>query len=148
MAAQNLAVRLYPEVLRTLAFGGISGTYAGIGSALLNPARILYLVNATDVLLTFSFDGINDHFVIPSQSYLLFDVTSNMTLTGGALSIAQGQRIYGKGAPTFGTVYLALASVSECSRFTTAGKRLPSRDILRAYRLAVLRLANQLLALR
>jgi len=107
MSAQNLAVRLYPEVLRSLAFGSISGAYAGIGTALLNPARVLYIVNTTDVLLTFSFDGVNDHFVIPSNSYLLFDVTSNMTLTGGALSIAQGQRIYVKGSPSLGTVYLS-----------------------------------------
>jgi hypothetical protein len=107
MSAQNLAVRIYPEVLRTLAFGAISGTYAGIGAALLNPARIIYLVNTTDVLLTFSFDGVNDHFVIPSQSYILIDVTSNMTLMGGALAVAQGQRIYVKGAPGAGTVYLS-----------------------------------------
>ncbi len=107
MATQSLAVRLYPEVLRSIAFGSISGTYAGIGTALLNPARIVYLVNTTDVLLTFSFDGVNDHFVIPSQSYLLIDVTSNMTVMGGALSVAQGQRIYVKGAPGSGTVYLS-----------------------------------------
>ena len=106
MSAQNLSVRLYPEVLKSLAFGGISGTYAGIGAALANPARVVYLVNGTDVLLTFSFDGINDHFVIPADSYLLLDVTSNMTLPGGALAVAQGTRIYTKGAPTSGTVYL------------------------------------------
>ena len=105
MSAQNLAVRLYPEVLRALAFGSISGTYAGIGSALLNPARLIYLVNNTDALLTFSFDGVNDHFVITSQALLILDVTSNMTLTGGALSIAQGQRLYVKGSPSSGSVY-------------------------------------------
>ena len=106
MAAQNLAVRLYPEVLRTLAFGAISGAYAGIGAALVNPARIVYLVNDTDAILTFSFDGINDHFVILSGGFLLIDVTSNMTLSGGALSVAQGQRIYVKGTVTSGSVYL------------------------------------------
>jgi hypothetical protein len=107
MSSANLAVRLYPEVLRTLAFGSISGTYAGIGTPLLNPSRILYIVNTTDVLLTFSFDGINPHFVIPSGSYILIDITSNMTLTGGALNIAAGQRIYVEGAPTLGAVYLS-----------------------------------------
>jgi hypothetical protein len=107
MATPNLAVRLYPELLRSLAYGSISGTYAGIGTALLNPSRILYIVNTTDVLLTISFDGIDDHFVIPSQSYILIDITSNMTLTGGSLTIAQGQRIYVKGAPTSGEVYLS-----------------------------------------
>lgn len=103
----NLAVRLYPEVLRTLAFGAISGTYAGIGTALLNPCKILYIVNTTDVLLTFSFDGVNDHFVIPSQAFLILDVTSNMALQGGALNIAANQRIYVKGAPGSGSVYLS-----------------------------------------
>ena len=104
----NLAVRLYPETLRTLAFGSISGTYMGIGSPLLNPARILYLVNVTDVLLIFSFDGVNDHFVVPSQSFLVLDVTSNMTLTGGSFAIAQGQRLYVKGAPGSGSVYFTV----------------------------------------
>lgn len=106
MATPNLAVRLYPEALRSLAFGSISGTYAGIGSALLNPCRILYIVNNTDVLITFSFDGVTDHFVIPAQSFMIIDVTSNMTLTGGSLSISQGQRIYAKGTPSLGSVYL------------------------------------------
>lgn len=104
----NLAVRLLPETLRTLAFGAISGTYAGIGTAFLNPIRLIYIVNTTDVLLTFSFDGVNAHFVIPSQAFLLLDVTSNMTLTGGALSISQGTRIYVEGAPTLGSVYLSV----------------------------------------
>jgi hypothetical protein len=107
MATPNLAVRAYPETLRSLAFGSISSTYAGIGTSLLNPSRILYIVNDTDALLTFSFDGIDDHFVIPSFSYILIDVTSNMTLTGGSLTIAQGQRIYVKGDPSEGDVYLS-----------------------------------------
>jgi hypothetical protein len=107
MSAQNLAVRVYPEILRSLAFGSISGAYTGIGSAFLNPIRIMYILNTTDVLLTFSFDGVNPHFVIPSNSYLLFDITSNMTYTGGALSVAQGQRIYVEGSPSLGAVYLS-----------------------------------------
>lgn len=104
----NLAVRLYPETLRTLAFGSISAVYTGIGSALDNPCRIFYLLNATDVLLTFSFDGVNDHLVLPSGGFILLDVTSNMSLTGGSLSISQGQRIYVKGSPTSGSVYLSV----------------------------------------
>lgn len=102
-----LAVRMYPEVLRTLAFGSISGTYAGIGAAFLNPIRIMHVTNTTDVLLTFSFDGVNDHFVVPAGSFLLLDVTTNKSQNGGSLCISQGDRIYVKGAPTSGSVYLA-----------------------------------------
>ena len=104
----NLAIRLLPEPLRSLAFGSISGTYTGIGSAFANPVRIFYLYNDTDVLLTFSFDGVNDHQVLASKAFLLLDVTSNMTLTGGALAIAQGTRIYVKGSPTTSSVYLSV----------------------------------------
>jgi len=105
--SNSLSIRFYPEVLRTLAFGSISGTYTAIGTGLLYPSRILYIVNATDVLLTFSFDGVNPHFVIPAQSYILLDVTSNMTLSSGIFNIAQGQKIYVEGAPTLGAVYLS-----------------------------------------
>lgn len=104
----NLAIRLLPEPLRSLAFGSISGTYAGIGTAIANPCRQYYLVNATDVLLTFSWDGVNDHFVVPAGSYILLDVTSNMTITGGALSVSQGTRTYVKGSPSTGSVYLSV----------------------------------------
>lgn len=102
-----LSVRLQFEPLRTLAFGGISGTYAGIGTALSNPSRQLYIVNTTDVLLTFSDDGVNDHFVIPAMSYILLDTASNKTMLGGSFTISQGTRIYVKGAPTLGSVYLS-----------------------------------------
>lgn len=108
MSTPNLAVRLYAEPLRTLAFGSISGTYAPLGSVFANPCRIMHIVNTTDALLTFSLDGLTDHFVCASNAYLIIDITSNMTSTGGSLALAQGQRIYVKGSPTLGTVYLTV----------------------------------------
>jgi hypothetical protein len=102
----SLAIRLLAEPLRSLAFGSISGVYAGIGTSFDDPCRIMYMVNTTDVLLTFSLDGVNDHFVIASGSYLIIDISSNKTLTGGQLTISQGQRIYVKGSPSLGAVYL------------------------------------------
>lgn len=102
-----LAVRMYPEALRTLAFGGISGTYAGIGTAFLNPIRIMHITNTTNVLLTFSFDGVTDHFVVPSGGFILLDVTTNKSQNGGSLCISQGERVYVAGSPTSGSVYLA-----------------------------------------
>lgn len=105
--AVNLSIRIYPEPLRSLAFGSISGTYAGLGSAFANPIRIFHIVNTSDVLLTFSFDGVTDHFVVAANSFILLDVTSNSTISGQSFHVAQGTRIYVKGAPSLGTVYLA-----------------------------------------
>lgn len=103
----NLSVRIYPEVLRSLAFGSISGTYAGIGTPFLHPIRIIHITNTSDALLTFSFDGVNDHFVVQANGFILLDVTANATISGSSFHIAQNVRIYVKGAPSLGSVYLA-----------------------------------------
>ena len=108
--AINLAIRLAAEPLRSLAFGSISGTYAGIGTAFVNPCRILLVQNLTDETMLFSFDGVNDHFVLPAEGFVLIDVESNKTTTGGALNIPVGTRIYAKDAgtpPTTGAVYVS-----------------------------------------
>jgi hypothetical protein len=104
----NLAVRLLAEPLRSLAFGSISGTYAGVGTAFANPCRIIHITNTTDVLLIYSFDGINDHFVVAANGFILLDVTTNHSTVGGSFTISQGQRVYVKGAPTLGSTYLSV----------------------------------------
>jgi hypothetical protein len=102
-----LGIKILPETLRTIAFGSISGTYMGVGTAFLNPIRLIHITNTTDVLLTFSFDGINDHQVVPASSFVLLDITANATINGQGFFIAQGTRIYVKGSPTLGSVYLS-----------------------------------------
>lgn len=104
----SLAVRFMPEVVRSLAFGSISGAYAGIGTAMTRPIRIFMLQNLTDVSLMFSFNGIDDHFPLPSNGYLLVDISTNQTFNQGYY-LAEGQRLYVKqlsGAAGAGSVYL------------------------------------------
>jgi len=104
----NLAITLWPEPLRSVAFGSISGTYIGIGSATTYPTKVYWLQNNTDVTLTFSWDGINDHFVLPNDAFVLLDVTSNKTNVGGASSVPAGTRTYVKGSPGEGSVDLTV----------------------------------------
>jgi hypothetical protein len=108
MATLSSAIRIVPDTLRTLAFGSISGTYAGIGTPFTYPVRIMHIYNGTDVLLTFSIDGINDYFVVPASSFILLDLTANMTAYGGAAYIGAGTRIYVKGSPSLSAVYLSV----------------------------------------
>jgi hypothetical protein len=107
MSSPALSISLFAEPLRSLAFGSISGTYAGIGTAFAHPSRIMHITNTTDVLLTFSMDGVNDHFVVPTNGFILIDITSNKANQVGVMAIAQGTRIYVKGSPTLGSVYLS-----------------------------------------
>lgn len=104
----NLAIQIWPETLRFLGFSSISSSYMGIGTAIDNPARVYFIQNNTDVMLTFSWDGVNDHFVLPSDGFFLLDSTANKSNNGGMLAVPTGTRTYVKGSPTIGTVDLTV----------------------------------------
>ena len=107
MAAFGQRIRLEPEPLRSLAFGSISATYAGVGTSFDHPTRILLIQNLTDVTLLFSLNGVDDHFPLLSNSVMLLDVTANKTREEG-LYFAEGSRVYVKesGTPASGSVYV------------------------------------------
>jgi hypothetical protein len=103
-----LSIKLLPEAVRSLAFGSISGTYAGVGTPLSNPSRIILIQNLTDALVMISFDGITDHLPVAADGFVLLDVTANKTVSQG-FYIAEGTRFYVKeiGTPTTGSVYIS-----------------------------------------
>ena len=99
------------EPLRSLAFGGLSGAYAPIGTALVNPCRLYNIQNFTNVTLMISLDGINNHFRIPSQGYRDTDVAANQSLSQGWY-VPAGTIFYAKtdGAPaTSGSIDVDVA---------------------------------------
>ena len=102
------SLRLSAEPLRSLAFGSIGAAYMGIGTAISNPARAIFLQNLTDATLLFSFDGVTEHLILPSNGFFLFDITSNKTSEIGFFA-DKGQRFYVKqsGVATSGAVYLS-----------------------------------------
>ncbi len=105
----SLSIRLRFDPVRTLAFGSISGTYMGVGAALDVPARQIFIQNLTDATLMFSFNGVDDHFPLPENGFLLNDITSNKTISSGFF-LAEGERLYVKevGTPTSGSVYFTV----------------------------------------
>ena len=108
--AYALAIRLKWEPVRSLAFGSIVAGYTAIGTPLSNPARQIFIQNLTDATLMFSFDGINDHFPLPGNGFLLDDITSNQTKQEGFYISAQ-TTLYVKriGIPSLGSVYFSSA---------------------------------------
>jgi hypothetical protein len=105
----QLATRLLLEPVRSLAFGSIVAGYTGVGTAISNPARMLYIANLTDASLMFSFDGINDHFPLVTNGYMILDISANKTLSGH-FYLAEGDRLYVKriGVPGSGSVYFTV----------------------------------------
>ena len=105
----SLAIRLFPEPLRTVAFGAVGAGYVAVGTPLAHPSSIFMMQNGTDVALLYSLDGVNDHFVVPSNGFILFDLVTNRTLPQGAF-FGQGTQVYVKqgssGAPATGNTYV------------------------------------------
>lgn len=108
MASPTLSIRLLAEPVRSLAAGVITSTYMGIGTELDFPSRIPFIQNLTNQTLMFSLDGIDDHFPLPANGYMILDVVANKSQTQG-MYISEGQRFYVKdmGTPaTTGAVYV------------------------------------------
>ncbi len=99
-----------PDVIRTLAFGGISGSYATVGSALTHSWKAFRLVNATNGDIFFSIDGTNNNWFLPSNSFLLLDLSANAPPVGvnDSYQLPIGTQFYAKQstAPTSGAVYI------------------------------------------
>ena len=118
MAGGNQSVRMLAQPLRSLAFGSISGTYAAIGSAITNMVRIIHIENLTDALMTFSFTGNTDHFVLPAGGFLLLDLSANKISDGGWF-VSEGTQMFVKqtsGAATTGSVYVSAFYAAQVAR--------------------------------
>jgi len=107
----SLAIRFRLEPVRSLGFASIGSAYMGVGTAMTNPIRQFFIQNLTDKTLMFSFNGIDDHFPLPSNGFFLDDITSNKTVTTGFF-LAEGERLYVKeidgDTPTQGSVYFTV----------------------------------------
>lgn len=124
----NQSVRFWPETIRTVTAAQISagtggsggpGTYIPIGAAVasstnnvyafIHPVRVSHIEDTTDVQLWFSLDGVNDHYTLVQNSFLLFDIGSNMSAMGGILELAAGNILYVRGNPSVGGVWLSVS---------------------------------------
>lgn len=114
MLASSILVRFEP--LRSVAFGGISGAYAGVGSPFANPVRLICIDNFTDVNIFVSFNGVDNHTVVAANGFKLLDYSSNKGEKGGLLEQSQGTRVYVKAEtsnPSLGNVYVTVIYASQ-----------------------------------
>lgn len=96
------------EPLRSINSTIFSGSYQALGSPLANPNCIIKIVNNSTVLVTISFDGTNDHDIIPAGSFVLYDFGTDAESSNSneKLNLAAGTQVYVKGSAATGLVYL------------------------------------------
>lgn len=102
------------DPVREVAFGGISGAYAPIGTPLTVHARILRFVNSTTSEVYISDDGVTNNIRLAASSFFLMDLSTNRIQDDGLFQ-AVGTQFYVKqvtGAPTVGAVWLEVVSGS------------------------------------
>lgn len=100
--------RIAYETLRTLNSASLAGTYAAIGTPLANASYICKLVNASNILVTISIDGVTDVDVAPANSFWLYD-EGKTGLNSAFPALPEGTQFYIKsstGAAGVGNIYL------------------------------------------
>ena len=107
MARANL------EELRSLAFGGISGTYAAVGTPAENPCRLICFTNNTEGDMIFSRDPLISagEIFVAAGSFKLLDIQSNLNVNKeDRFVFDQGTQWYVKQleAPVSGSVYIEM----------------------------------------
>jgi len=113
--AFSLPVRI--DVLRVVANGAVSGSYAAFGSAFTHRTRIVKVTNNTNGDLFIGVnslttapasDGTADNDFVPAGGFVLYDFTSNSESTGSPFCFQIGTQFWVRQstAPTTGSVYL------------------------------------------
>jgi len=70
--------RVFFEPIKTLAFGGISGSYASVGAPTTNQVRAFKISNNTQGHLLFTTNTAQDEMFVPAGSFTLYDLQSNI----------------------------------------------------------------------
>lgn len=99
------------ESLRSLAFGGISGSYAAVGAPTTHPVRAFCITNDTQGKMIFSLDNTDaaGNMFVANGSYKLYDVQANMNAQfDDKYVFPVGTQVYVKQdtAPVSGSVYV------------------------------------------
>lgn len=97
---------IYPDVLRSIDSATLTGSYQQVGANLTNPARIIKFTNLSTVTVTISWDGINDHEILPTGGFVLLDISTNKE-TSQILEISANTPFFVKGSAGTGLIYIS-----------------------------------------
>ena len=105
MGRQSVSI----DPLRSLAFGSITNSYAKVGTALVEPVRLIAFDNPTDGDMLVSTDGSTDMLFLAAGTFKLFDLTTNKLSIDTQWVFNVGTQFYVKysSAPSKSAFYIA-----------------------------------------
>lgn len=92
------------EELRTFDSAELTGGYDPIGDPLANPSFILKIVNSSTVDVTISVDGLKDCDIVPSNGFVLYDMSKYGIPS--VQFVPQGTQFFVNGSAGIGNIYL------------------------------------------
>lgn len=102
------------EVRRDFDSATLTGSFQNFGAVLAHPASLIKMVNRSTVDIDISIDGVNSHDICPSNSFWLYDVTSDSPSESGSIFRKKGTQYSIKataGAAGVGGIYLVVQYV-------------------------------------
>jgi hypothetical protein len=99
--------------LGTVAFGSLTGSYTALGPPMPGHARVVKFSNSTNQDVLISADGVTDHLRVATNSFVLFDFSSNKIQEDG-LFVQKGDQFYVKyaAAPASGNVWIEVITAA------------------------------------
>ena len=96
------------EIIKSLGYASVSGSYAALGTPLNTTGRILCFTNNTDGDIFISDDGVNDKLFVAASSFKLFDFQTNKEEIDRKFVVAKGTQfsVRQSTASSKGAVYL------------------------------------------
>src|SRR5271170_4366874 len=96
------------DTIRSLAYTGISGTYAVVGIPFIFPVKLICFTNNTDGDVFFSNTGTANQLFVAAGSFKLFDSTCNRNALQPVWALPTATQMYVKQStsPSKGAVYI------------------------------------------
>lgn len=103
--------RIAYETLRSIDSATFTGAYQALGTPTLHPGTIIKFANNSNVLVTISIDGVNNHDILPANSLFVYDYTTNRPSSEPVAARDQNTQYFVKGAAGTGLVYLVVQHI-------------------------------------
>jgi hypothetical protein len=116
MSNLTSSVRVRYDIMQSINSLDITNDFQSVGLPFANPVRILKVTNLTNENMLISLNGIDNHDIVPANSFFLYDYASNKANAAGLLEQPQGDRIYVAAEstlPSIGNVYVTSVYASQ-----------------------------------
>jgi hypothetical protein len=104
MGSQSTLIAYNP--MQSIDSATFTGSYIPLGGPTPTTCRIFKIVNTSNVLITVSTDGVTDMDVLPTNSFVLYDLGTNRGNPSADTALGQNTQFYVSGEAGTGLVYL------------------------------------------